>query len=203
MPRDTASLIVMNDTIKTILSRRSVSKLSHPAPSSKELKMILKAASSAPDHGSLRPFRFIVFEGEQKLRFAKVLMEALRNRAESKGSNLTEGQLKKENAKFERAPTVVAVAAKIDVYSKIPEIEQLLSAAAAVENLILAAKSLNYDSMWRTGEATYDSYIKKAIRLEENDHIVAWVYLGTDSSGNDEPRDPSVTDLVTFWEDNT
>lgn len=193
----------MNDTIKTILSRRSVSRLSDPAPSSNELDIILKAASSAPDHGSLRPFRFVVFQGEQKTRFAKVLVEALQNRASSKGSTPTEGQLRKENAKFERAPVIIAVAAKIDPYSKILEIEQLLSAAAAVENLLLAAKSLNYGSMWRTGEATYDSYVKKAIGLEENDHIVAWVYLGTDSSMQNEPRDPSVADLVTYWTENT
>ncbi len=189
----------MNDVIKTIMSRQSVGRLVDPAPSPTELQMILKAAANAPDHGVLRPFHFIVFKDEEKMRFQKVLLEALERRARAKGSTLTEGQIKKESTKFERAPMVIAVATKINLRSKIPEVEQILSTAAAVENLLLAAKSLGYDSMWRTGEATYDDFVKTAIGLEATDHIVAWVYLGTNPRSTSESRDPSLIDLVTFW----
>ena len=57
------------DAIELLLTRQSDSNLSFPGPSAKQLEIIQKAALKVPDHGVLRPFRFIVVaeQGREKL----------------------------------------------------------------------------------------------------------------------------------------
>ncbi|NNN19920.1 MAG: nitroreductase, partial [Acidimicrobiaceae bacterium] len=50
--------------LSAILNRRSVSRLGEPGPSREQLETIIKAGTSAPDHGHLRPWKFIVFQGD-------------------------------------------------------------------------------------------------------------------------------------------
>ncbi|SHE65141.1 Nitroreductase [Ferrithrix thermotolerans DSM 19514] len=189
----------MNETITNLLSRRSVGRLSEPGPTAEELQLIFKAAANAPDHGSLKPFSFVVLEDNTKKAFNEVLLQALYARAKSKGRVPTEGQIQKESTKLDRAPLVVVAVARVDQDSRIPEIEQILSAAAATENVLVAAKSLGYDTMWRTGEATYDPFIKDQLGLDAKDHIIGWIYIGTATIPDEEARDPEVTELVHYW----
>ena len=64
------------ELLDAIKSRRSISRLSPPAPTAAELRLILDAAACAPDHGSLRPWRFIVLRDEAKDAFGPVLAAA-------------------------------------------------------------------------------------------------------------------------------
>ena len=68
---------------------------------------------------------------------------------------------------------------------KVPEIEQMLAAGAAVQNLWLAAHALGYGVMWKTGPAAYDAAVKAAVGLQPEDHIVAIMHLGTRAEGDD------------------
>jgi nitroreductase len=159
-----------------IIFRRSCSKLIEPGPNPEELETILRAGANAPDHGDLRPFRFIAFNHTNRSAFSDVLERALRSRLEG---DPTPGQLHKERSKLERAPLVIAVVAKIDPSHKIPVSDQVLSAGAAAQSILLAALSFNYNGMWRTGEMAHDPVIKSAMGLADHDEIVGWLYLGT------------------------
>ena len=53
------------------------------------------------------------------------------------------------------------------------------AAAAAAENLFLAAHDLGYGVMWKTGAAAYDAGVKAAVGLSNEDHIVGIMHLGT------------------------
>ncbi|MGH9266853.1 MAG: nitroreductase family protein, partial [Acidimicrobiales bacterium] len=57
------------DALDAIFARRSIGRLGPPAPSEDELRTILAAATAAPDHESLRPWRFVVLEGAAKDAF--------------------------------------------------------------------------------------------------------------------------------------
>ena len=81
-------------------------------------------------------------------------------------------------AKPLRAPTIVIAAARISK-GKIPDVEQIASVAAGVQNMFLAAHALGYGVMWKTGAAAYDPEVKTALGLLREDHIVAMLYLGT------------------------
>ena len=62
---------------------------------------------------------------------------------------------------------------------KVPEIEQVIAAGAAVENLLLAAVDLGIGAMWKTGPAAYSARVKTAVGLASDDHIVAIIHLGS------------------------
>ena len=189
------------DTIDAILARRSTGRLTDPAPAGDDLDRILEAAVAAPDHGELRPFRFVILEGEAKDAFGLVLADAYLHRCEVVGAQPTEGQLTKERTKLGRAPLVLVVGAVRRPSEKIPWVEQFAAAAAAAQNALLAATALGYGSMWRTGDPAYDSRVKAALGLGEHDAIVGFLYLGTPHEGDDRPpRRPSPDGLVARWQ---
>lgn len=157
-----------------IQSRASALKLAAPGPTSEHLKQILRAGMRAPDHGRLKPWRFVVLEGDARQILGAAMAESLRRKA----PQCTEAQLDGERNKVQRAPTIVIAAARISK-GKIPEIEQICSVAAGVQNMLLAAHALGYGAMWKTGAPAYDAETKAALGLLAEDHIVGMVYLGT------------------------
>jgi nitroreductase len=191
---------VGGEALEVIRARRSIGRLTEPAPSDDELRRMLEAAVAAPDHGELRPWRFIILRGDAKDAFGEVLADAYRARVRAIGASPTDGQLKKERTKLGRAPIVVVVCAVNQHSEEIPWIEQLLAAGAAVENLMLAATALGYASMWRTGPAAYDHRILHALGLDDRDAVVGFVYLGTPQEGRElPPHEPSLDGLVSEW----
>ena len=186
--------------LEAILARRSVPRLTEPAPAGDDLHRILEAAAAAPDHGELQPRRFVVLEGAAKDAFGQVLADAYLARIEALGAVPTEGQLTKERTKLGRAPLVVVVAALHRHSEKIPWDEQFAAAAAAAQNALVAATALGYGSMWRTGDAAYDARVKEALGLGPHDAIVGFLYLGTlHEAARPEPRSPDVDGLVERW----
>ncbi len=162
------------ELLEAIQSRVSALKLSEPGPTREHLEQILRAGLRAPDHGRLKPWRFVVLEGAEKAKLADAMAEMLRRKA----PQCTQAQLDAERNKPMRAPTIVVVAARISK-GKIPEIEQIASVAAGVQNMFLVAHALGYGAMWKTGAAAYDAEVKTALGLAPEDHIVAMLYLGT------------------------
>lgn len=186
--------------LNLIWNRRSIGRLGSPGPSKEDLETIITAGAAAPDHGRLKPWRFVVFEGEARSKFGEILVQALMNRMEENGVSANERQIEKERNKLLRAPTVIAVLAEIDHESPIPAIEQLASAAAACQNMLLAATALGIGSMWRTGDQAYDVSVKAALGIKESDMIAGWLYFGTapkDKGPRDELED--LGQYITHW----
>src|SRR5580698_10895440 len=182
--------------IDALLQRRSAKGLSVPAPDEAALDLILSSAAAAPDHGRLRPWRFVVIEGNALARFGDLLADHLR-RAHPSSS---EESLQRERQKAQRAPMIVVVAAICTPGGKIPVIEQILAAGAAAQNIMLAALALGFNSMWKTGAPAYDEQVKTGLGLEGKDVIVGFMYLGTETSKPDVPPRPDWHDLVRHWE---
>lgn len=184
-----------------LFRRRSIGRLTEPAPDADQLDLILRAAAAAPDHGELRPWRFVVLRGAAKDAFGAVLAEAYLRRVESVGAIPEPAKLDKERTKLGRAPVVVIVCAVNRHADKIPWLDQLGAANAAAQNLLLAATALGYGSMWRTGEPVFDEHVKAAIGLDDQDAIVGFCYLGTPHEGGAKPPNaPSLDGLVVHWE---
>jgi nitroreductase len=192
---------VGGELIDLMLARRSIGRLTEPAPDDDELRRIFGAAVSAPDHLELRPWRFVVLRGEAKDAFGQVLVDSYLDRVKAVGGQPTDGQLKKERTKLGRAPLVVVVCAVNQHSDEIPWVEQLLAAGAAAENMLLACKALGYDSMWRTGPAAYDHHVRHALGLTDADAIVGFVYIGTPVEGRElPPHEPELDGVVEEWQ---
>jgi nitroreductase len=181
--------------IEALLQRYSARMLKEPAPDAGALGLILESAVRAPDHGRLHPWRFIVIKGEGRARLGELFAEHLRR---SRGE-VTEEALQRERQKAFRAPMVIVVAAKITPPGKIPVIEQILSVGAAAQNMLLAAFSLGFNAVWKTGGPAYDDTVKQAVGLETKDVIVGFMYVGTDEESGDWLPRPAWQDFVSHW----
>jgi nitroreductase len=187
--------------IDLILARRSVGRLVEPAPDDDELRRIIEATVSAPDHLELRPWKFVVLRGDAKDAFGEVLADSYLARVAAVGGQPTDGQLAKERTKLGRAPLVVVVCAVNQRSDEVPWIEQVLAAGAAAENMLLAVKALGYDSMWRTGPAAYDHRVMHAVGLSDLDAIIGFIYIGTAREGRElPPHEPVLDGVVEEWQ---
>jgi nitroreductase len=183
------------EAIDALTRRVSGSDLTDPAPDELELHSILSAAVRAPDHGRLRPWRFTVLRGDARKRLGLLLAHAYQRRH----PDATPAQIEKETNRPLRAPLVVVVGAKVDQQCNIPAIEQVLSAGAAAQNIMVAAFALGFGCAWKTGEAAYDPEIKAAFDLAPTDAIVGFLYLGT-SGRAPAPSSPiDLSRLVVEW----
>jgi nitroreductase len=161
--------------IDALLKRRSAKTLAEPAPDDGALELLLECASRAPDHGRLRPWRFIVIRGAARERLGDLMADQLRRKQPGASSEA----LQRERQKPLRAPLIIVVAAVCNATARIPPIEQILAAGAAAQNIMLAAPALGFGAMWKTGDAAYDDTVKVALGLAAEDSIVGFLYLGT------------------------
>ena len=183
------------DAIDLLLTRESALKLESPGPSEADLEVMFQSALRAPDHGRLRPWQFVVVPEDKRAAFGELLAESMARRRPDAPAE----ELARERTKAMRAPVIVAAAAKLAKGHKIPEVEQLLSAGAAVQNIMLAAKARGFGAMWKTGAPAYDASVKQALGIAPDSEIVGFLYLGTQvGDGIQVPR-PVPKDFVSVW----
>jgi nitroreductase len=181
--------------IDALLARRSARTLAEPAPDEAALGLIFASAVRAPDHGRLRPSRFVVVRGAARERLGELFAEHVqRLRPE-----LSAEALQRERLKALRAPLIVVVAAQCNPAVKIPVIEQTLSAGAAAHAMMLAAFALGFNAMWRTGGPAYDELVKRALGFGPTDAIVGFLYLGTETEKPVPAESREWRDLVREW----
>ena len=89
------------------------------------------------------------------------------------------GQLEQILMAANRAPLIVIVAAAVTENPKVPDIEQIVAAGAAAQNMLLAAHALGLGGFWRTGAIAYDAEVKSALGLAHSDTVVGIIYLGS------------------------
>jgi len=144
-----------------------------PGPDKQQLEAILQSAMSAPDHGNLTPYRFLIIEGDARHALSDVFAEAARKR------QLDDSAIEKQRQKPLRSPMIIAVVAQITDNPLIPEIEQLLSAGCAAQHIQLASRQLGFGSIWLTGDNCYDHHIYQALGLSIDERMVGFIYIGT------------------------
>ncbi|HBR96468.1 MAG TPA: nitroreductase [Gammaproteobacteria bacterium] len=171
--------------------------LDAPAPNREQLHTILQAGTAAPDHCALRPWKFIVIEGDARHKLGDVFVEATRLR----DPDWPQDRLEMMRKKPLRAPMIIAVIADITPdHNKAPEVEQLLSAGAAAQQILLAATAMGFGAIWLTGPNARDAHVKGALGLAEKDHIVGFIYVGTSSKERIAVSRPDPNDFLTHWQ---
>lgn len=190
----------MNEkALELLLQRRSVAvaKLGEPGPDDAQIDVMLRAASRVPDHRKLTPWRFIIFKGEARAAFGSVLADAC---AAEDHTPPSEARLKIETERFLRAPVVVAAISSIKTDQKAtPEWEQVLSAGAACQNLVLAANALGFATNWITEWYAYSPRIAKALRLGPAERVAGFIYIGTAPEAPEERERPVLAHIVSHW----
>jgi len=183
------------DAINLLLTRRSGSAkaMKGPGPDKEQLETILAAASRVPDHGKIFPWRFIVIEGDAQNRMGELLVSSLR----ASEPALTEERAETERGRFLRAPVVVAVVSRVREAIPIPEWEQILSAGAVCQTMLIAAHALGFVANWITEWPAYHPVVKERLGLKPGERIAGFVYIGTSAVALEERARPKLGDLVT------
>jgi nitroreductase len=182
----------MMDALTALQTRTAAPRLVAPAPAAAELEQVLKAGLRAPDHGMLRPWRFLVVEGEAALaKLGELFVAARQPQGEDQIKKLREAPL--------RAPMVIIAVATIRNPEQIPALEQILSAGAAVQNMSVALHALGYGSIWRTGGVCYDERVNLALGLATTDQIVGYLYVGTPTFRERPVPELQISDFVQRW----
>lgn len=191
------------DVFEAIGGRRSIKKLTDETPPTELIEKLLEAAVVAPNYHDSQPWRFFVLTGEGRRAFGDVLAESIRVELQGKKSEeKIERKMHSARRKPMRAPVIIVVGVKHHADdSPVRRTEDVLAVGAAVQNLLLAAHALGLGALWRTGDAAYDTVVKRHFGLREDDEIAAIVYLGyadPERAGRMKQRDRELSGL-TEW----
>lgn len=163
-----------------LLTRRSPWPLAEPIPSEAELQRAFAAAMCAPDHGALRPWRFVLIRGAARERLGDLFVQAARLRDPA-------ADAERFRRKALVAPLLVAVVAHLQPHPKVPEIEQTVATGAAAMNLLNALHLQGYGCFWVSGPNAYDPTVHVGLGLAANEQLLGFVYVGTPQNGDKQP----------------
>ena len=187
----------MKETLELLRTRRSVvaKAMVPPGPDGDQLAELLEIAARVPDHGKLTPWRFVLFEGEARARFGGVLSK----RFAELNADADELQIEAEAARFLRAPVVVCVVSRTAPHPKVPEWEQVLSAGAVCQNLLIASSAMGFAAQWITEWYAFDEETRAAIGLEPQEKVAGFVYIASAAEPPGERARPVMGDVVSRW----
>lgn len=178
---------------RAISTRSSAKKFSETVPDRSQIEALLAAASRAPDHGLLAPWRFAVLQGESRAVLGDAMRAALLEKVPDADPEIQE----RERSKAFRSPVLIVVSAVARIHPKVPEIEQFVAVGAAIQNLWLAAIELGLGVAWKTGSHAYHPAVKRALGLGPDEHVIGFVHVGVPLSVG--PVRPAEFESKTRW----
>jgi len=188
-----------NPVIDLLLTRRSVlaKDLVEPGPSEQALQTILAAGLRVPDHGRVEPWRVQVLHEAAQAAFATICGEIFERENPAANDTL----VKSEYERMQRAPVLLVVTSHPDPqrFEKVPATEQLLSAGALCQNMLIAAQALGFGAQWVTGWPAYHPQIKTALGHGADTDIVGFVHIGTPAEPPRERPRPNPEVIVSEW----
>jgi len=184
--------------VDLLSSRRSVAprKLALPGPTDTEVERMLQAALSGPDHGALRPWRFIDFPTTTRPLLADAFV-AEKRRREPLPSEL-DLQRAREHALV--PPALLGFVVRPVRQSTVPLREQWLAAGAALGNFLNAAHLLGYGAMVLSGERCNDVPLQRALGVEPDEQLVGFVSIGTIANAARATERPEPRSMCTEWQ---
>ena len=184
--------------LEQISQRRSVKAmdLQGPGPSAAQLQALLNRAARVPDHGKLGPWRFLCFQDQARQNFG----DQLAQRFTALKPEAPDAAVAAERARFMRAPLIIAVVScRQDLPKGCPQWEQLMSAGAACQNLLVGANLMGFAAQWLTEWYAYDSVIDQVLGLKAGERVAGFVYIGSATAKPEERQRPDLQQRISHW----
>jgi nitroreductase len=169
------------DVEKAIRTRRTHKAYGPRALERSELDELFELASWAPNHHLTNPWRF------------RVLGPGARERLMALAENEQPGSA----AKLERAPTLVAVSAKLSGEPE-QDREDLLATAVAAYLVLLGAHARGLAGYWRTVALLNDSRGREILAIDADETAVGLLYLGEPVQEQRVPERAPISGLVNY-----
>lgn len=161
------------DAIDALMTRRSYSRgsLLQPAPNRAELAQILQAAMTVPDHGNLKPWRFVAIQG-QGMKDLEGLLRTIYD-----GEVENEEYFQRFIEEIINTPMMICVYSAINQDTSVSVLDQQLAGAAACEHILLAAHAMGFGGIWHSQET--DDALRQMLQMGEEDQVLGVISLGT------------------------
>lgn len=185
-PRDTLDVVAASLSQEAIFAEALISsrqnilprRLSEPGPSAAQIEQLFRAAAAAPDHGQLRPWRFVLVPVNKRTDLAEVFAHALLDR----DASATPEQLAQAREKAFRAPLLMlAVACLGPREPDIPMLERMVSVGCAIQNMLLSAHSMAFGAGLTSGQAMTSPHLRTLFQLQAGEEAVCFINVGTAS----------------------
>jgi len=182
--------------LRRMWARRSTAPrhLVAPGPSDEEIHMLVRAASRAPDHQRLRPFRFFLIAPDAREALADVFEAAEREL----DPDIPGEKLERAREKALHAPTLLAVISRVQENDEVPEIEQRAAVGAALGYVVLAADLLGYGAMAVSGRKVATQAMRRAFDLADIEELLCFVGIGKPAKMKGELPEPD-PELLQTW----
>jgi len=182
-----------------VKTRRSVSwgKMNGRIIEDSVVNQVLALADWAPTHGRTEPWRFFVYGGEALKQFGRDHAALYwEHTPEETRQEATREKLEKN---VEKASHLVVAVMKRGANEKIPLLEEIASASASIENVLLGATALGISSFWSSGGMTHKPALRDYLKLSADDLVLGLIYLGyTDEPLKDGVRAVPLTEKITW-----
>ncbi|EIW15674.1 MULTISPECIES: nitroreductase family protein [Pelosinus] len=193
----------MNEIIKTILTRKSTRSYKEDQMLDSDLELLIDAAIHAPTGGNSQSWNFTVIQNKEKLlelnslvkeSFANLIVDENTYRSKRTGKISSQQET---YSFYYNAPTLIIVSNARE-YSN-----AMADCSAAIENILLAAKSLGLASCW-INQLTWfcdEEKMRKTLTdygIPENYIVCGAVALGYSASNDDKlvPRKKADVNII-------
>ena len=136
---------------------------------------ILENANHAPTHKLTQPWRFTVFSGKGREHFANLQTELYTKLCRRK---LQRKKIEELGEYPLLSSHVIVVGMKRSVTISIPEVEEIIATACAIENIFLSLTAYGLGGYLSTGGITYMEEAKPHFNLEPEDKLIGTFFIG-------------------------
>ena len=167
--------------------------LAPPAPTAAQWQRAAELALRAPDHGGLRPFRFVIVDDVQRSALSELFVQDAIRRAHAAD------EVDKARSRAFNGPGLAALVGRVreDVVD-VPAHEQWLCIGAALMNFLNALHLMGFGAKALSGASVSDPDIRSAF-CAEGETLVTWVVAGRPTRAAHPKRDDTVSPVIGNW----
>ncbi|MCA1759567.1 MAG: nitroreductase [Bacteroidales bacterium] len=136
---------------------------------------LLENANWAPTHKNTEPWRFIVFQEENKQNLAKSIFAFLEEK-HNQGEEVNIQKAIKFRDNLLHVPVVMAIVMQRDAAERIPEWEEIAAVSMAVQNMWLSATDLGLGAFWAT--PPFLLHIQPLLDLKPGQKLLGFFFVG-------------------------
>lgn len=160
------------------------------------IKQILENANWAPSHKLTEPWRFTVFTGEGLNRLAQFQADMYKK---MEPNSFKEDKYQKLLSNPLLVSHIISIGMKRN--ERVPEVEEIISVACAVQNMYLTAAAYGIGCYWTTGGVTYYPGVNSFFGLDEKDKLLGFFYIGEIEVPSPQSNRKSIDEKVNWVRD--
>ncbi|MDZ7846671.1 MAG: nitroreductase [Owenweeksia sp.] len=186
--------------LEEIIAHRRTIKPDHYTGEKVEDRLIerlLDAANWAPTHGYTEPWRFSIYAEEGLATLGNFMANLDQPNREADSFN------QKRYDRLRNRPLkcshVIGIGMKRGHNDAVPEVEEICSVAAAVQNMWLTAHAMGLASYWSTGAMAFTDEMRDFMALSGDDRSLGFFYIGKPAIAHPKGRRISGIDEKLRW----